>query len=1180
MSPQRPSCTYLETRLDLEPLTQATTISIRLPTSLSSTSFSGVQQPRFIVASVPSIEDETAFRRRNIAIASSIFHRRYFKSPRSFLWRVLENKTVLSISVVDFSAPENSPESRLTLRLTFPHLILPNCIAFSDSEKRDVLNVYVLTESKLLWALTIRPEFFCKAQSIDENISNWCDIYSPRSLVIKNPHRLVALMENELLISFHDGALARLGRNDNLPGSPWDEQQYNDGGWGHSLRSIVPFQNNSGIYYEGHYMQPCTAISIASPVTIINNIPFVFTVTIDHRLRVWNLAQGKIAYTGDILTQVPEPQEGPKHMIDPSQSRLVQVISEFHGITCITYSPHGLGGFKFWDVTADIDGRLKLSDLTPETVLIPHAPSADIWTVADFSAVFDKSQKNLHMWVLWKNNVTFQLMKLECLTRYTEKQLKYSGQAWQRVALDQVRDIPIPKILSCDPSDVTDKWLEFILFPGRFSTATIETGLVTYEQGLGIEKEASNKSRSLVDWMCTSIASTVELPCTSDGRLGFEQFRSATHSQWMRFYRLLIDLHEQRGEALSLIIDPEGQTPWVLLADGISIIRECSKLEKIWHNLNTTERNDIVSNVLFAAKSFRNSFGDNLSYACNSLLLEEVHQESPLSIGARIIQFYEKSDFENQIGDEEYEELLGNLDGHFKHINPIVLTDIIELLSFSRDFDRDSLVLPLTRFGNKILVKGVQQIVQLYRCICVDQLILLIYAKNLDNNPEETHIEENDPEDGIPIETAPTYNQLLKILSRLELIHWLTITQISLPDVSTEALSSVTAYGKNVTIFEGILPHLFSLKLREDQKMSSLVTEILLQICTADGGFEISPAEIQCFLLKHNRPDLAMECSRFAYSDSFSIYILGRVYLAVGEGLKAAVQFRKAAAGLALPNSKQRIDLKSAGYLNESEKSLLNVGLSKYYSHIVALFEEIQFHSYVIEFAQLSLQFIRAGTSEDDLRTKMQVHLFEAALQTTRYELAHSTLALITNTSLQYLSLSTLVTRICETSNTTNLMKLPFFGLQDKVDDILCQKCQNITDVSSGIPYHKILYAWRIKYNNFRGAAAILLDRLRRLQLSKDADDMVESYQLETPVTQLYISIINTLCCVDPKQAWILFETEGLESHPHQGQLPKRKVITLSDLRKEYQAELDRLAAIHSNQIQFEGSATSNILST
>lgn len=151
------------------------------------------------------------------------------------------------------------------------------------------------------------------------------------------------------------------------------------------------------------------------------------------------------------------------------------------------------------------------------------------------------------------------------------------------------------------------------------------------------------------------------------------------------------------------------------------------------------------------------------------------------------------------------------------------------------------------------------------------------------------------------------------------------------------------------------------------------------------------------------------------------------------------------------------------------------------------------------------------------------------------------------------------------------MLQYPFVGLADEVDTILSSLCQKTLNLTSGPPYHQTLYSFRIARNNFRGAASILHERLQRLKTtsSKHHDPADNS------LTQCYLMIINTLSSVSKEDAYILADQKVEGAGPPQwgiGQgkkLLKRQVVTLESLRKEYQAELDRVAAIESGQFPF-----------
>jgi nuclear pore complex protein Nup160 len=604
----------------------------------------------------------------------------------------------------------------------------------------------------------------------------------------------------------------------------------------------------------------------------------------------------------DILNHEQEGSETSKRIIDPSYSQLVRVYDDNGSALCVTYSPLGNGEFKFWNVQPAEDGNLEVTDLFPDNTLEPQAPTSDLWTLADFSVVLSRTNiDSFTIWTLWKNNTTYRVQKLDFQSASHARVRDAWKGGWVAMAAETLRETPLPTVSHGDPSDGTDKWLEYILAPGRFARATLETGLAIYEGGLGA-KDLSRRTGTLPERMCASVASTVSLGRTSDRTMDFEQFRVATDMQWRRFYRLLIELDKQRGEALSLVIGPQGAMPWIILADGITAVRDCSYLEQIWHNPEVAPSGtQHVAALVTAAAALRESLSDQFHCSCNAALLGELFEEPSLIDPARMRSFYDKCDFANQIGDEEFNQLQANLGGGFKDVTPEVYEALLELMSASNDVHRGQDLLPLAEFGNKLFVKGVQEIVELHRNVCLDQLVLLILIE----------VELNHGEEGIQFETAAVFKQLIIMLQRLELVNWLSKTQISLP-LPRERANSITEKSaltkkqapstEMVTVLEGVLRHLFGLDIRSGESMSSALTEVLMQICAPESQYEASPAMIQCFLLKHARADLAREFSRFTDQDAFSAYIQGRVYLASNDASTAAMLFKRAAFGIGMWN--------------------------------------------------------------------------------------------------------------------------------------------------------------------------------------------------------------------------------------------------------------------------------------
>ncbi len=102
-------------------------------------------------------------------------------------------------------------------------------------------------------------------------------------------------------------------------------------GWGQSLRGLVPFQRNATVRYDKINMELTAAISTAVTNMGHDETSFLFTVCLDHRMRVWDVRTGQILYTGDIVDLGRDPQDIGKWTIEPSQSNLVRILDRGHG---------------------------------------------------------------------------------------------------------------------------------------------------------------------------------------------------------------------------------------------------------------------------------------------------------------------------------------------------------------------------------------------------------------------------------------------------------------------------------------------------------------------------------------------------------------------------------------------------------------------------------------------------------------------------------------------------------------------------------------------------------------------------------------------------------------------------------------------------------------------------------
>ncbi|CAN8098630.1 unnamed protein product [Discula destructiva] len=1159
-----PRIAHKETRVNLEPASAASIVHIRVPSPSSTKS-----THRRLNDSERGTDEERIYRSRNLATAASIYHRKHHQSPTSFLWRLLDDDHVLSLRAADICKRPSADDANLILHLRFPNPLRPACIALADPPEHDALNVFVLDQTNLLYTITLRPDHFRKRSAIEHRLGDACKRHVAGSFSFKHPHRLVAMSASLIVVTFHDGGIIRLDRSKSdeaTGGALWKETNFSEQSWTKGFLTLAPFSFHGGqtVKHGRANMELTAATSAVADSLGLEGAQFLFTVCLDHRLRIWNVLTGAILGSSDLLGVERNPQEIGKWVIDPARDNLVRIIGRVDGKrTVVVYSPVA-NEFKFWKVEAkDADGSyIFVHDVFEGNQLALEAPmpsSGDAWTLADFG-VAQPNGAAIHLWVLWKNNLTYRVQQVEIDSADCTKAAEQWKMGWSSVHIDNT-PLVADAANAGDPIDSTEKWLQVIFYPGRFSRATLESALAMFERSLGSKEPYANSGKALVESICSVLGSTATLDKLPAGDMDYEQFRSHSEVQWRRFHRLVLELDKQRGEALSLALDHNSEVAWVLCADLVAMVHQCSDFEQICHNQSVEEDHQNLSMLVSAGLGLVENFADSIMQQSNAALRMELFEQSTRTDTDRIQRFFDESGSWRGISEEDAAQVVYALGSDFRIVTPELYRELIELFETNEDAGGRDDPHPLTEFGRKLVVKSVQETASLQRQILLSQLLLLVHMEfEYDDDNEATALHSK-------FDIGQVYRQLLEALRRLELVRWLVKTQINVPLLKSERSSgSPTASKKldevrTITAFEAFTSHLLGLVDLDGEPLASSLTDVVVDICAPNSGIELSPVLIQCSLLKRDRPDLALELGTFCNQDPFSVYIQGRVALSIKDYSSASRLFKKSAVGMSVPLS--QADLRTGGLLDEMEKNLLNSGLANYYAHVVSLFDRHKAFSFVIDFARLSLQFAH-GPDARAMQVEMSSRLFTASTSISRFEMAHAILLSMSDRALQHSCLKKLVERMCETAQTSELIALPFSGLQQEVDDILNQKCKATMEVTRGTPYHKILYSWRITHNDYRGAAAVLHDRLLKLQQAGEDADLSGVDMLDTSVTKQFLMLINALSCVDPKQAWIT--VEGIPDRGTEDGAAKRKVVTLAELRRQYQAELDRIAAIQNNQ--------------
>ena len=224
---------YRPTPFQVKPATSSSTVHLHVPPKRQSSS------PR---RSDPSqlARDERLFSKEYLATQSSIYFRRSNASLRSFHWRVVGDSKVLEVQCADLTRSENDiKEAYLTLKFEFEAAIIPNGVAFSDPEKKDILNIFVVTANKALHTLDLPISFFRDEKAPQTDTRSWNSTFTPTSFTIDQPHLIYASNPYELFLSLESGRLQRLTRTGNEREWKWEQINYDDRSWGASIRGMV-----------------------------------------------------------------------------------------------------------------------------------------------------------------------------------------------------------------------------------------------------------------------------------------------------------------------------------------------------------------------------------------------------------------------------------------------------------------------------------------------------------------------------------------------------------------------------------------------------------------------------------------------------------------------------------------------------------------------------------------------------------------------------------------------------------------------------------------------------------------------------------------------------------------------------------------------------------------------------
>jgi nuclear pore complex protein Nup160 len=874
----------------------------------------------------------------------------------------------------------------------------------------------------------------------------------------------------------------------------------------------------------------------------------------------------------------------------------------------------------------------RCQDVQPLTKLIPPVEElmdTNIWHLESFFVKAGVQWMGSQMWIRARSGahcktflLNFDLLDTHGLPTDISEQWRagWSAVDSRSHSIERLKELPEYNDLDVSfesaATTPTERWLAFLFSPNRFSEASLETSLHVYGKGRGVAANAGRGLHTaelpLQERIATSVASKVTLHRHAESdQPDYDRYRADLQAQWETFFSVLAHLHSRRLEPIGFAVDLDEGLPWTIYADFVAPIRTCSDFELLCLNTEMSFEEDmsnsqtveqifaneqemIQSRVIAAARQLRKNVSTASVQRLRNAAIARCLDSEPETTGAESLQaMCDQCGIAKEVTDEDYDALNATAEA-FNGLGSLSDDDflgILESLEAAPESIGPEQACMLPRYGVKSSIATVQEVLYSAQIALLDLLLLVVFMSG-ELEASELHADFRSDE---------IHDAIIRRMRDTELRLWLI----------SNLRSKSSADSDPVTLHESMF--LPDWDPRPASKGSPLCELLTTWSTRWTFGLVLSNWEgitehIMANLLKYKDYELATEFLPFMTESSWtSEYLKARMHLMSGDHALASVEFRKAAEDL--PEAKFASSPAVQRLLSAEELNYFGMNASKYYQHVSALFEKLKAFSYTADFASLALREFGSDTDVDqsiaeiDMRksksdrptgeaiddameeirllqlrtTKDDIlnRLFNALVQTGRFDQAYQTLVTVVNPALRRANLQTLLQTCIQQDAISEFLELPIEAdLAHEADGILVSLAKRHLGfkVSASSPlYHRILFAFRTRRADYRGAAAILYEHLESLR--HGSRHTLQDPEDETLV-QIYVLLINTLACCGPDEGWLLAEPV---SGVHAAEA-KRKLVTLEDVRRDYCAELDRRSDMLQGRFPVVGSGDDHMM--
>ena len=1145
---------------------------------------------------------------------------------QAYIWRVTNDDTTLQIRPAALTKDDQDDEAHLTLHLEFLDQIREHTVGFADSTEDNNLEIFACTNKNEVHHLTIPAAAFRRSDALNGDTSQWHSLIETSSLTIDTVFRLQVHSANEVFLCFTSGKIQYLTRKSGS--NKWEGITYDDKTWGASLNSLIGRGISRKLEYGSSYVDSRTAQTVQASA----DSTYLYTVCLNHQLRVWHIPTGRMVVAKDLLDHEGDDQGRTLSAFDRGHLQHLQGV-EMRGSILVTYSPRDGGQFKFWDVRGGLTDTLTVSDRYPGTKLTPPDPDptgTTVWSMVGFRVIPQgelDARGSARLWVLWRNNNHHKTYSLQF-------DLDDIGRAWPDhnwvTSTTNSGQELIPDFVSSGVEDPTSQWLDYLTIPGRYPNEVLETALNIYNRHI---KTSQDSSLSLQRRLCDAIAPTARLKKQEGGSMSFESFAYEIDQAWRNFYRTVEKINETRHGPLAFAYESDIGLPLLVMSDEIAVLRESTKLDLVLHNEPESLQNleSISSNIwphrsvgsdergisyaslsqlLSSAQRFTDDFPSELIQGLDSVIADMLFLNAEQALPSRILEAYEDLGFNEAVSDDAFHKLENNFKplGGIETLNNDVILAALDLLFHRQPQNGLEEAYLKTILGSQIEYTDVLQALTTIRQTLWNLVALVIFVEGELNQEEGAKLANFD--------AAELFSAMTPHMKTIERNVWLAKHFRSAP------LSDKATTLSRTSVLEDSLLKKVPPRHNTTQPTSNLLMmqlhDVLEFLSVEDSGYDLGTVGLLCDMLRREEYELASAFAQYLPMNAWATYVRGRLALARKQYDRAEQYFHQASFGLAHGKVTQSLVTLSFGYIGEEESDSFYNGSSRYFHHVTTLFEAADAHAQCADFARVTL---KSQTTDQRMpwptfRSDTLRSLFNANLNLLRFRAAFDTLTQFTDTETAKLCATTLIDKLLNADRTVYTMRdavtmirsFPWSlhpavasQLNHKLD-LLAKAQKSIPDPPrrqttnghnrlSSIPvndaaapdYLQTVHAVRLAQGDHRGAMAALFERLRLVQRHPKA----RSDPQATAVRHALLGLINVMTCVPPEEAYILTDAdeestrqgrrsagnddEGINSDENRNKRVKRRriIVTLADVRRQYQQVLDQCSRVERGDFGF-----------